>query len=63
MKLIDIVNKTKASTIIKELNIPKATLYRWLNHEGINKHVKFIKLLKYLKVDINEFLKEYDNKQ
>ncbi len=52
------IDKYSVDNISKNLNIPKATLYRWINEEKIDNQIKFIKLLKYLEITIDEFLKE-----
>lgn len=59
MKLINLIDKHKIATIVTTLGIPKTTLYRWLNHQSIESHIKFIELLKYLDVDIDEFIVSY----
>lgn len=59
MKLNDIINKTKIKTISETLDIKLSTLYRWINNEQIDKHIKFIELLIYLNVDIEDFVKQY----
>lgn len=56
-----ILIKHKIKTISKELDIKVSTLYRWINNEKINNHVKFIELLIYLNVDIQKFLECYKN--
>lgn len=61
MKLSEIIDKNKVKTISEKLDIPETTLRRWIRHENISNHTKFIELLLYLDVDIEEFIKKYPN--
>lgn len=56
-ELLDQKNMKKIS---KELDIPPATLYRWVNEEGIERQVKFIKLLYRLGIDPKEYINKYE---
>lgn len=55
-----ILDENNIKKISKELNIPIATIYRWINNEGIERQIKFIKLLYRLNIDPKEFINEYE---
>jgi transcriptional regulator with XRE-family HTH domain len=54
------LEKYNVKKIANELGIKQATIYRWLNGEGIDRQINFIKLLKRLNIDIDEYIKYYE---
>lgn len=62
MKLKDIIEKHKITTISEKLKIPQTTLRRWIRNEQLTGHIKFIELLIYLDIDIKEFIEDYKKK-
>lgn len=52
----DRIDKFQIDNISKILDIPKATIYRWLKEDNEDK-IKFIKLLIYLEIDPVEYVK------
>lgn len=56
----EMLDQNNMKKISKELDIPIATLYRWINEDGIDRQVKFIKLLYRLEIDPKEYIKNYE---
>lgn len=49
----------KKKFISEKLQISDRTLYNWTNYENIDNIIKFIDLLKFLNININDFLNDY----
>lgn len=52
------IDKYKIKEISKQLDIPIATLYRWIE-SPTKQQIKFVELLNYLEVDTSEYVKHY----
>lgn len=52
------IEKFKIKEISKFTGIPESTLYRYTREEGIEQHIRFLKLLKYLDITIDEILED-----
>lgn len=59
----ELLNQNNIKKISKELDIPIATLYRWINGNGIDRQIKFIKLLYRLDINPIEYIKNYEQSQ
>lgn len=57
-KINEQIKKYDVRHISKQTGISEPTIYRYIRGEGIENHKKFLKLLKYLDISIEEFLKE-----
>lgn len=59
----ELLDQNNIKKISKELDIPIATLYRWINGDGIDRQIKFIKLLYRLNINPIEYIKNYEQSQ
>lgn len=53
------IQQYNITEISKKLKLSRQTVNRWINEDNIDKHIKFIQLLQYLDIDIDEFIKKY----
>lgn len=52
------IKKYDVKHISKSTGISEPTIYRYIKGEGLENHRKFLKMLKYLDISIDEFLKD-----
>lgn len=57
-KINNKIKKYDVRHIRKSTGISEPTIYRYIKGEGLENHKKFLKLLKYLEISIDEFLKD-----
>jgi len=55
------IDKYKIKEISKNLDIPIANIYRWINDQPTISQINFIRLLNYLDISIQEYLEYYDS--
>lgn len=52
------INRFKIKEISKATGIPESTIYRYSRDEGIKPYIRFLRLLKYLDIEIDDMLKD-----
>ena len=57
-KINEKIKKYNVRHISKITGISEPTIYRYIKGEGLENHKKFLKMLKYLDISIDEFLKD-----
>lgn len=56
------IERYNVNEVAKKLDIPRSTIYRWINLQNIDNTVKFMEFLRYLNIDYNEFINWYKKK-